>query len=48
MVRLLLTFKEDLNNFLKNNALYLCIALVILIAITVFLIIFLNRKNKSK
>ena len=41
------TFKDDLNQFLKNNALWICIALVVLIAATIIVIFVIkNRKKK--
>ncbi len=39
--------KDDFNAFLKNNALWIALVLVGIIAIVVFLILFFNRKNKK-
>ena len=39
--------KDDFNAFLKNNALWIALVLVGIIAIVVVLIILLNRKNKK-
>ena len=40
------TFKEDLNIFLKNYALWICIGIVAIIAITVIVILIRNKKSK--
>ena len=40
--------KDDFNAFLKNNALWIALVLVGIIGITIFLILFFGRKNKSK
>jgi len=45
MLNILLTFKDDINAFLKSNALYICLGIIGLILITLFLILFLNRKK---
>ena len=39
--------KDDFNAFLKNNALWIALVLVAIIAVVIFLILFLNRKNKK-
>ena len=39
--------KNDFNAFLKNNAIWIAIALVAIILITVVLILLLGRKNKK-
>ena len=39
--------KDDFNAFLKNYALWIALSLVGVIAIVVFLILFLNRKKKK-
>ena len=43
----MLTFKDDVNAFLKNNALYLSLGLIALILLTFFLILFINRKKEK-
>ena len=40
--------KDDFNAFLKNNALWIALVLVGVIAITVVLILLFNRKNNKK
>lgn len=40
--------KDDFNAFLKKNALWMALVLVGIIAVTVFLILFLNRKKKPE
>ena len=40
-----LVFKDALNEFLKNNAIWLALGFIVLIGLTVFLILFLNRKR---
>ena len=47
MINILLTFKDEINAFLKNNAIYLCIGLIALILVVVFLIILLNKKKQK-
>lgn len=47
MGNILLTFKDDINAFLKNNALYLCLGIIALILIVIFLIFVINRKKKN-
>lgn len=42
------TPKDDFVNFLSKNAVWIALTVVIIILITVFLIIFLNRKYKTK
>lgn len=43
------TFKEDLNAFLKNYALWICVGIVVLIAITILIIFVIkNRKGKTQ
>ena len=39
--------KDDFNAFLKNNALWMALVLVAIIGVVIFLILFLNRKNKK-
>lgn len=39
--------KDDFNSFLKNNALWIALALVAVIAIVVVLILVLGRRNKK-
>lgn len=41
------TFKEDLNLFLKNNALWICIAIVVIIAITIILVFVVKNHSKG-
>ncbi len=40
--------KDDFNAFLKKNALWMALVLVGIIVVTVFLILFLNRKKKPE
>lgn len=39
--------KDDFNAFLKNNALWIALAIVVVIAITVVLILLLGKKKKT-
>lgn len=48
MLIIALTFKEELNLFLKNNALYLALGFIGLILLTIFLILFFSKKRKGK
>ena len=47
MINVVLTFKDDLNAFLKNNAIWLAIGLVSLIIIAISLIFILGKKAKK-
>lgn len=42
----LLTFKDALNDFLKNGGLYIAIGIVGLIIITLTILFIINRKKK--
>ena len=42
----LATFKDSLNELLKNGGLYIAIGLVALIVVTVVLLLVMNRKKK--
>ena len=48
MLKIFDALKDDFNEFLKNNALWMALVLVGIIAITLFLIFFLNRRKKNK
>ena len=41
------TFKDDLNAFLKNNALWICIVLVAIIIATIVIIFVIKNRNKN-
>lgn len=47
MLKIFDALKDDFNEFLKNNALWMALVLVGIIAITLFLIFFLNRRKKN-
>lgn len=47
MIVILDELKNDFNAFLKNNGIWLAIALVVVIAIAIFLILFFGRKVKK-
>ena len=47
MNSVILTFKDDLNAFLKNNALWIALVIVGLIAISVLLIVLLGKRAKK-
>ena len=40
--------KDDINAFLRDNAIWIAIAVTVLIALVIVLIVLLNRKNKVK
>lgn len=44
---ILLTFKDDLNAFLKSGALYIALAVVLLIILAIIFLIW-KRKKKEK
>ena len=48
MLKIFDALKDDFNEFLKNNALWMALVLVGIIAVTLFLIFFLNRRKKNK
>lgn len=43
---ILATFKDTLNELLKNGAFYIALGIVIIIAITVVTLLIINRKKK--
>ncbi len=47
MLKIFDALKDDFNEFLKNNALWMALVLVGIIAVTLFLIFFLNRRKKN-
>ena len=47
MNSIILTFKDDLNAFLKNNAIWIAVAIIGLILVSVFLIVFLGKRAKK-
>lgn len=44
---ILVTFKDELNAFLKSGALYIAIGLAALIVVGIVLLLVLNRKKKK-
>ena len=42
----LTTFKDNLNEFLKNGSLYISLGIVILIILTLIVLFLLNKKKK--
>ena len=42
----LTTFKDNLNDFLKNGSLYIALGLAILIVLTLVVLFILNKKKK--
>ena len=40
--------KDDINNFLKNNAIWIAIAFAVLILVVTLIIIFINKAKKNK
>jgi len=40
--------KQQIDNFLNNNALYIALGFVAIIVITIAIFYFVNRKKKSK
>lgn len=40
--------KDDFNTFLRNYGIWIAVAVVALIAITIILILYFNKKNKDK
>ena len=47
MTNLVLTFKDDVNAFLKNNALWMALVLVGAILITILVILIFAKKAKK-
>lgn len=47
MLKIFDALKDDFNEFLKKNALWMALVLVGIIAVTLFLIFFLNRRKKN-
>lgn len=48
MTNVILTFKDDVNLFLKNGAFFLALGVVLIILIAILLIIFLGKRNQKK
>ena len=47
MNSVILTFKDDLNAFLKSNAIWIALAIVVMISISILLIVISGRKTKK-